>query len=102
MFLMRRRRLRRGLMPDPLATLRGRIGGLALASSHSPREYTAAARAASPGGLSYWERRVDPGETLPLAERGRRAEAARRLHFSRLAYKSAKARRRRKAKGAAS
>ena len=78
---------------DSLATLRGRIGGLALSAQRDPREYTAAARAASPGGSTYWEKQVDPhGELLP-AERRRRAKAAKRLHFMRLAHASAKARR---------
>ena len=35
---------------------------------------------------------VDPERMLPEAERLRRAEHARKLHFQRLAYKSAKAR----------
>ena len=83
-------------MGDPLASLRGRIGGLALASQRDPREYTAAARAASPGGLIYWEERVDPDGTLTPAERRRRGVAARRLHFVQLGYASVKARRRKR------
>lgn len=75
-----------------LARIRARIGGLALASQRDPREYTSAARQAF---LNRFEREVDPHQTLALEERARRAEAARRLYFTRLALKSAKARRRR-------
>ena len=38
---------------------------------------------------------VDPDRVLPEAERLRRAESARSAHFSRLAYASARARRKR-------
>ena len=86
-------------MADGLASLRGRIGAYALAAQHDPKVYTAAARAASPGSLSYWEARVDPESHLPPAERARRAEAARKEHFARLAMKSARARSRRKKNG---
>ena len=44
--------------------------------------------------LDNFERQVDPEGTLPPAERAKRAEHARKAHFKRLAYKSAKARRR--------
>ncbi len=74
---------------DPLASLRGRIGGLALASQHDPREYTAPARRRF---MARFEDQVDPDRVLPDDERNRRAEAARRLYFTQLAYKSAKAR----------
>ena len=83
-------------MGDSLASLRGRIGGLALAAQRDPREYSAAARAASPGGLIYWEKRVDPDGTLTPSERGRRAAAAKKLHFVQLAYASVKSRRRKR------
>ena len=78
-----------------LAKLRGRAGGLALSASRDSHEYTAAAREASPGSLSYWFQQVDPGQSLTPEERTRRADAARRLYFTRLALKSAQARRRR-------
>ena len=73
------------------ASLRGRIGGYALASQHNPREYTKNARAAF---LGAFEKKVGPDGTLPKAERERRALAARRAHFTRMALASAKARRR--------
>ena len=87
--------LRNGLA---LASQRARIGGLALAASHNSKAYTRNARAAF---LSKFEAQVDPDGILPLAERQRRATAARRLHFARLAYRSAVVRRqRRKGQGA--
>ncbi len=55
---------------------------------------TAPARAAL---LSKFEREVDPGGVLPPAERALRAEHARKAHFSRLALRSAQARRARAA-----
>ena len=78
---------------DSLASLRGRIGGLALAASRDMRPLAAAGRAAF---LSKFEREVDPDGVLPPAERARRAAAARKLHFAKLALKSAKARARNK------
>lgn len=77
------------MVSDSLATLRGRIGGLALAAQRDPREYTAQARATFMGRFT---REVDPDGVLPPVERARRAEAARRLYFQRLALASAKAR----------
>lgn len=72
--------------------LRARLGGLATAARHDTREVTAPARRAF---MARFEALVDPDGTLPPAERARRAEAAKRLHFSRLALKSAAARKRR-------
>lgn len=73
-------------------TLQGRIGAFALHSKHNPRDTTANARAAF---LSGFERKVDPGGVLSPEERARRAEMARKEHFARLSYLSAKARRKR-------
>lgn len=66
--------------------LRGRIGAYRLHATHDPRETTANARAAF---LSRFEDEVDPDRELPIAERERRAQAARKAHFSLLAYRSA-------------
>ena len=81
------------LMPksekDLQASLRGRIGGLALAAQRNPKEYTAAARRQF---LARFDDEVDPDRILSKEERARRAEAARKLYFVRLAYESAKAR----------
>lgn len=54
---------------------------------------TAPARAAL---MAKFEAQVDPDGTLLPAERARRAELLRKAHFSRLALKSAKARRKSK------
>lgn len=51
--------------------------------------------------LDKFEKQVDPDGTLTPAERAKRAEHARKAHFKRLALKSAQARRRRAAGGAA-
>lgn len=53
---------------------------------------TAKARAALAG---KFEREVDPDGVLPPEERARRAEHARKAHYTRLALRSAQARRRR-------
>jgi hypothetical protein len=74
------------------AAKRGRIGAYVTHSRHDTRELTQNARTAF---LSSFERQVDPDGVLPVAERLRRAEAAKRAHFSKLARLSAQARRRR-------
>ncbi len=84
-------------MDPSLATLRGKLGAYTLHSTHSSRETTAAARRAF---LARFEAEVDPDQALPAAERSRRAEAARKAYFARLALKSAQVRRRRKTKAA--
>lgn len=72
------------------ASLRGRIGAYTLHSRHDSREITAKARAAF---LGRFEREVDVERVLPVAERERRALAARKAYFARLALASARARR---------
>ena len=75
---------------DPhLRSLRSRIAAFRLHATHDARETTAAARKAFE---DRFVREVDPDEQLPLPERMRRAEAARRAYFTRLAYLSAKKR----------
>lgn len=69
-----------------------RIGGLAKSARYDGREATAAARAAF---NARFETQVDPDGVLPPEERRRRAEAARKLHFTKLALRSANARRNR-------
>jgi len=71
-------------------SLRARMGAYAQQARHDTRETTAAARATF---LTRFEREVDPDGVLPEAERARRAEAAKRMYFTRLAWKSAQARR---------
>lgn len=68
----------------------GRLGAYTMLSRSDPYEITKAARAAF---VSKFERDVDPDGVLPLGERLRRAEMARKAHFTRLALASAKARR---------
>lgn len=51
--------------------------------------------------LDKFEKQVDPDGTLAPAERAKRAENARKAYFKRLALKSAQARKRRPAGGAA-
>lgn len=63
--------------------------------AEDPQQATAAARAKGPGQLAYWERKVDPDDSLPQGERTRRAEHAKKAHFARLAIASAQARGRR-------
>ncbi|CAN5438245.1 hypothetical protein BH18ACT1_BH18ACT1_01110 [soil metagenome] len=65
------------------------------ANTADPAARTAAARRAF---VDRFEREVDPDGTLPEGERTRRAEAARKAHYTRLALKSAQARRRRAGK----
>jgi hypothetical protein len=72
--------------------LTGRIGAYVLHSKYDSHELTKAARAAFE---SKFEREVDPDGVLPLEERLRRAEMARKAHYARLALKSAQARRKR-------
>ena len=84
-------------MDPSIATLRGRLGAYRQQSRHSPKDTTAAARAAF---LSKFEREVDPDAVLPEAERQRRAVAAKKAYFTWLALRSVQARRRRKAKTA--
>lgn len=69
--------------------LRARMGGLAVAAKHDARQYTKPARAAF---MARFEHEVDPDRKLPAEERARRANAAMKLHMTRLSLKSARAR----------
>ncbi len=73
-------------------SIRGRIGAYSLHAQTDSRELTKPARRAF---LATFEAAVDPDGILPEHERTRRALAARKAHFAKLALKSAKARRRR-------
>ncbi len=75
-------------------SLRARRAAHVMHSKHNSREVTAAARAAA---LDRFDHEVDPDGVLPEAERKRRAEHARKAYFLELAFKSAKARRKRAA-----
>lgn len=74
-------------------SMRARIAAYTLHSRRDPRETTAAARSAF---LDRFERQVDPECVLPEAERRRRAEAAKKAYFTKLALRSAQARRNRR------
>jgi hypothetical protein len=67
----------------------GRLGGLSTAAKHDPRVYAAKAQARA---RDRFLDEVDPDHTLPGAERQRRAVAARKLWFAKLAMKSARVR----------
>lgn len=73
-------------------SMRARIAANERWAKHDSRAHAAKMRAAQD---AKWLDRVDPDRELPEAERQRRAEAARRAHFQRLAYRSARARRER-------
>jgi hypothetical protein len=79
-------------------SLRSRIAAHSLHAAHDPRQTTAKARASF---LARFEQQVDPDGVLPAAERQRRALAARKAHFARLALGSARVRRPRAMGGAA-
>lgn len=71
-------------------SLRSRAAAHQLHATHDSRALTANARAAA---LARFEREVDPDGTLPVVERLRRAEHAKKAYFTGLAYKSARSRR---------
>ena len=86
------------LTPEQRAT-RARIAAYdSWANTSNPTARTEPARRAF---LRRFEDQVDPDRTLPDAERTRRAEAARKAHFQRMALKSARARQRKAADDAA-
>jgi hypothetical protein len=70
-------------------TLRARIAANTRWAGENPR---ANAERGQAGLLAKFEDQVDPDRVLPEAERTRRAEAARRAHMQRLAFRSSKAR----------
>ena len=78
--------------------LRARMAAYSLHAKRDARQTTAPARAAF---LDRFDRMVDPEGTLPEAERQRRAAAARKAYFTRLALLSAQARRARAADSSA-
>lgn len=72
-------------------SMRGRMGAYALHARYDPRQTTAPARAAF---LRRFLDEVDPDRVLPESERLRRAAAARKAYFTRLAYLASRRRRR--------
>lgn len=71
-----------------------RIAAYARAAQYDGRDVTRKARETF---IAQFEQQVDPDGVLAPEERRRRAEAARKSHMLRLAAKSAKARKARKA-----
>jgi hypothetical protein len=65
----------------------GRRGALALASKTDMHKVAAHARASSPSSVSYFWPQVDPDGTLDPEDRDRRAKAAQRLFFLKMAQK---------------
>ena len=85
-------RHRDGLTPSE-RSLRARVAAhVSWANTRDRSARTAAARRAA---MDRYEQQVDPDGELHPAERARRARHAMRAHMTRLAYKSAQARRKR-------
>jgi hypothetical protein len=82
--------MRRETLTPTERVMRARMAAYMLHARYDPRETTKAAR------LAFNQRfldQVDRDRRLPERERHRRAEAARRAYFTRLAYISARCRR---------
>jgi hypothetical protein len=80
--------------PSPAErSLRARAAAYRLHSLYDSRELTANARIAF---RDRFAKQVDPDGILPVAERQRRAECARKAYFAALAARSVRARRARK------
>lgn len=78
-----------GLSPSQRG-LRARMAAYAMHARNDGQQVTASARQAF---LDRFEREVDPDGVLPVEERQRRADHARRAHMTRLALRSAQTRR---------
>jgi len=85
--------MRRDRLTPAERSLRGRMGAYALHARYDSRQTTAAARDAF---LRRFVDEVDPDRVLPESERLRRAAAARKAYFTRLAYLASRRRRRRR------
>ena len=72
-------------------TMRARLAAHRVHAKVNSSEHTKPARKAF---FERFENEVDPDRTLPKEERLRRAERAKKAYFTRLALKSAQARRR--------
>jgi hypothetical protein len=77
--------------------MRARIAAYARWSKEpDPTRATERGRQNGPGSITYWERKVDPEGVWPPDRRRKAADAAMREHFTRLAYKSSRARQRKR------
>lgn len=81
------RRVEHSRLTPQQRSQRARIAAAARWAKADPSEGTAAARAAF---LARFEAEVDPDGVLPVGERARRAESARRAYFQRMAYERGK------------
>ena len=79
-----------GIDQGPVSRLPGRLGAYTVHSRYDSRELI---KPAPKAFESKFEREVDADWVLPIEERLRRAEMARKAQFARLAMLSAKARR---------
>jgi len=77
--------------------LRGRLGGLAC---HARNDSTLITQPAREAFMRRFDDLVDPERQLPEGERDRRARLARREYFTRLAFRSSRARQARSARSA--
>lgn len=82
--------MRQALTPSE-RSLQARMAAHALHASVDSREHTEQARRAF---MARFDDEVDPNRELPEPERRRRADQAKKAYFTRLALKSAQARRR--------
>ncbi len=82
--------MRRESLTPSERVMRARMAAYTLHARHDPHETTKAARSAF---NQRFLDEVDPERRLPERERLRRADAARRAYFTRLAYLSARKRR---------
>jgi hypothetical protein len=83
--------MRRESLTPSERVMRARMAAYMLHARYDPRETTKPARRAF---NQRFLDQVDPDRRLPERERHRRAESARRAYFTRLAYLSARSRRR--------
>jgi hypothetical protein len=83
-------------MPDPTRVQAGRIGALdSWARTPNRALRTAPARAAGPSKVNYWIDKLDPDLFADATDQQKldAADAMRRAYYQRLAFASAKARR---------
>ena len=75
--------------------MRARLAAHARWAQHDSHEHAAKMRKAGPAGMAWWLDEVDPYRVLDPGDRQRRAEHAKKAHYPRLQFLSAKARRQR-------
>ena len=84
-------------MPNLTPSQRVQRARIAAFTRWSKEDPAATAARGQAGLLAKFVDQVDPDRVLPEAERQRRAEAARKAHMTRLAFRSAKVRAARRA-----